>query len=148
MLKFKLFLSMLIIFSFFGCDKKVETGPAKINWDRDMCDRCVMVLSDRKNTLQLKDPNTQRVFKFDDIGCMVLWFKEENIEYKDTVEILITDAITGEWIDARKAFYATENITPMGYGFSGYKSKESTKDGKEFISYDEAVKRVLKIEGY
>lgn len=148
MFKFKLFLLSLIMFFLLGCEKKIDEGPAKIHWDRDMCVRCVMVLSDRKNTLQLKDPNTGRVFKFDDIGCMALWFEEENIDYKDSVKIWITDAKTGEWIDARKAFYTTNNITPMGYGFSGYKSKESIKEGEEIVSYDEAVKRVLKIEGY
>ncbi len=148
MLKFRLFLLPFMMLFLLGCEKKIDNGPANIHWDRDMCDRCVMVLSDRKNTLQLKDPNTGRVFKFDDIGCMALWFEEENIAYKNSVKIWITDSITGEWIDAREAFYTTENITPMGFGFSGYKSKEAIKEGEEIIGYDEAIKRVLKLEGY
>lgn len=148
MLKFRLFLLSFIVLFLLGCEKKIDNGPVNIHWDRDMCDRCVMVLSDRKNTLQLKDPNTGRVFKFDDIGCMALWFEEENIAYKDSVKIWITDSITGEWIDARAAFYTTGNITPMSFGFSGYKSKESIKEGEEIVGYDEVIKRVLKLEGY
>jgi hypothetical protein len=101
-----------------------------------------MVVSDRKHTLQLKDPNTRRVYKFDDIGCMALWFIEENIEYKDSVAIWITDADTGEWINAREAFYTTENVTPMAFGFSAHKSKASIKEGEEVISYDEVLKRI------
>jgi copper chaperone NosL len=142
MLKLKLFLSMLIIFSFLGCDKKVETGPAKINWDRDMCDRCVMVLSDRKNSVQLKDKTINKVYKFDDIGCMVLWFDEEKIAFKDIAEIWITDALTGEWINAREAFYTAQNVTPMAFGFSAYKLKESAKTGEEILTYEDVLKKI------
>jgi uncharacterized protein YkuJ len=127
---------------FLGCEREDSYGPAKIHWDRDMCDRCVMVLSDRKNTLQLRDPNTKRVYKFDDIGCMVLWFKEEGVVYKESVAIWITDAHTGEWINAREAFYTTNNITPMTFGFSAYKSKEFIKEGEEVITYNEVLKRI------
>ncbi|TKI69626.1 hypothetical protein FCU45_06095 [Sulfurimonas crateris] len=142
MLKFKIIIISLLAVMFLGCEKKDGDGPVKIHWDRDMCDRCVMVLSDRKNTLQLRDPNTKRVYKFDDIGCMGLWFNEENIAYKDSVAIWITDAHTAEWINAREAFYTTNNITPMAFGFSAYKSKEFIKEGEEVIAYDEVLKRI------
>lgn len=142
MVKFKIVLFLLLVSLFLGCEKKEAHGPVKINWDRDMCDRCVMVLSDRKHTLQLRDPDTKRVHKFDDIGCMALWFKEENIVYKDSVAIWITDMRTGEWINAREAFYTTSNITPMAFGFSAYKSKEFIKEGEEVITYDEVLKRI------
>jgi nitrous oxide reductase accessory protein NosL len=142
MLKFKLFLFSFVIFLFLGCEKEVQSGPAKINWDRDMCDRCVMVLSDRKNTVQLKHPQTKKVYKFDDIGCMVLWFNEENIDFKDSAEIWITDANSGEWCNARTAFYTTQNITPMAFGFSAYKSKESIKAGEEILTYEEVLKKI------
>jgi len=127
---------------FLGCQEKVEQGASKIHWDRDMCDRCVMVISDRKHTVQLKDPTTDKVYKFDDIGCMAIWFRDENIAFKDSAAIWITDAVTGEWIDAKAAFYTTGNLTPMAFGFSAYKSKESIKDANEIISYDEVLKRI------
>lgn len=138
----KLFLLSLVALLFLGCEEKVAGGPAKIHWDRDMCDRCVMVLSDRKNTLQLQNPTTKKVHKFDDIGCMVLWFEEEKIDFKDSVKIWVTDAITGEWIDARSAFYSSENVTPMAFGYSAHASKESIKSGVEILTYDEVVKKI------
>lgn len=138
----KLFLLSLFALLFLGCEEKVAGGPAKIHWDRDMCDRCVMVLSDRKNTLQLQNPTTKKVHKFDDIGCLVLWFEEEKIDFKDSVKIWITDAITGEWIDARSAFYSSENVTPMAFGYSAHASKESIKSGVEILTYDEVVKKI------
>jgi nitrous oxide reductase accessory protein NosL len=139
-----LFLGFLVFFML-GCENKVDRGVAKVHWDRDMCARCVMVVSDRHNTTQVIDPKTGKKYMFDDIGCMVLWFEDENIEWKNEAIIWITDVDTGEWIDARKAYYDTNNITPMAYGFSAHKSKESIKEGEEIIEFDEVVKRVKKI---
>ena len=130
-------------FGFSACEEKSKTDVAKVHWDRDMCARCVMVVSDRQNTTQARDPHTGKKYMFDDIGCMVLWFKEENIEWKDKAVVWITDVNTGEWINARTAFYDTENITPMAYGFSAHKTKETIKDGQEIVDYNEVVKRVL-----
>jgi len=145
----KLFYSIIFIFIFVlftGCNDKEQTkGASKIHWDRDMCARCVMVVSDRKNTVQLKDPNTHKQYVFDDIGCTILWFKDEKIPWRDTVKIWINDIDTGEWIDARTAFWDTSNITPMAYGFSAHKDKTKIKKGEEIIDFNEVIKRVIKI---
>jgi len=146
----KLFLktiAILIIFvNVIGCDKEpANTNPRQVHWDRDMCVRCAMVVSDRDNTTQVINPLTHKVYMFDDIGCMILWFKDEQIEWKDKAVIWITDTKTGKWIDARKAFYDTENITPMAYGFSAHKSKDTIAKDQEIIDYNEVVKRVKKI---
>jgi len=130
---------------FTGCEEAPKSEIAKVHWDRDMCARCVMVVSDRKNTTQVKDPNTGKKYMFDDIGCAVLWFKDEKISWKDQAVIWITDVNTGEWIDARTAFYDTENITPMAYGFSAHKTKATIKQGQEIVDYEELSKRVIKI---
>lgn len=142
MLKIKRLLPLVAISLFLGCQDSPKNGPAKIHWDRDMCDRCVMVLSDRKNSAQLQHPTTNKVYKFDDIGCMVLWFDEENIDFKDTAKIWVTDSKSGEWIDARSAFYTSENVTSMAFGFSAHVSKELIKEGEEILTYDEVVKKI------
>jgi len=145
-LKYFIFLIIaLLAFSFSACEKKSTTGVAEVHWDRDMCTRCVMVVSDRKNTTQVRNPETGKKFMFDDIGCMALWFDEEQISWKDKAVIWITDVNSGEWIDAREAFYDTENVTPMAYGFSAHKTKDTIKDGKEIIDFNEVIQRVEKI---
>jgi len=133
------------LMTFNGCQEKEGSHARSIHYDRDMCARCAMVVSDRHNTTQVINPKTHKNYKFDDIGCMILWFEEENIPWKDQAIIWVTDVDTGEWIDARKAYYDTENITPMAYGFSAHKSKEQIKEGQEIIGYDEVVKRVKKL---
>jgi len=141
----KLLLVALSVLTFSACEKKDMSGVAKVHWDRDMCARCVMVVSDRHNTTQARNPKTGKKYMFDDIGCMALWFEEENITWRESAIVWITDVETGEWIDAKKAYYDTENITPMAYGFSAHKSKESIKEGQEIVDYDEVLRRVIKI---
>jgi len=138
----KFLILIFLIFGFWACDKKNSTEVKEVHWDRDMCARCVMVVSDRHNTTQVINPETGKSYMFDDIGCMVLWFRDEHIKWKDKAIIWITDKKTGKWIDAKKAFYDTENVTPMGYGFCAYKSKDSIKKGQEIIDFNEVVKRV------
>jgi len=141
----KLLLVALSVLTFSACEKKDMSGVAKVHWDRDMCARCVMVVSDRHNTTQARNPKTGKKYMFDDIGCMALWFEEENIMWRESAIVWITDVNTGEWIDAKKAYYDTENITPMAYGFSAHKSKQSIKEGQEIVDYDEVLRRVIKI---
>ncbi len=141
----KILISAFLVLSFSACQEKDKTSVSKVHWDRDMCARCVMVVSDRKNTTQVRHPDTGKKYMFDDIGCMVLWFEEEQIEWKDRAIVWITDVNTGKWINARTAFYDTENITPMAYGFSAHETKATIKEGQEIVDYNEVVKRVIKI---
>jgi len=137
--------NFLFLILFTGCKEQSKTDVATVHWDRDMCARCVMVVSDRHNTTQVRDPKTGKKYMFDDIGCAILWFKDKKIAWKDQAIIWITDVTTGEWIDARKAFYDTENITPMAYGFSAHKSKDNIKKGQEIVDFEELSRRVIKI---
>ena len=99
--KFLLLFSLLL---FTACEKKISTEVKKVHWDRDMCERCKMVVSDRKNTVQVINPKTGRSYMFDDIGCTVLWFKDDKIEWENNATIWINDITTGKWIDAKKPF--------------------------------------------
>lgn len=141
-LKFLGLLSLLLLLS--SCEKKISHEHEEMHWDRDMCDRCRMVVSERNHAAQVVNPETGQSFKFDDIGCVVLWFKEENITWKDKAKIWITDVKTSKWIDARISYYDNLHITPMAYGFSANEKKESIKEGSEIIDFNEMVKRVEK----
>ncbi|WP_201337697.1 MULTISPECIES: nitrous oxide reductase accessory protein NosL [unclassified Nitratiruptor] len=132
---------IFISLAFWGCSKKDYTKePAKMHWDRDMCERCKMAISERKFAVQAVDEQG-RVYKFDDIGCYFLWHKLEHPEIK-IKKIWITDAKTGKWIDAKKAKYVQNYITPMGYGFGALTPQEAPKDA---LSFDEVRKAVEKI---
>jgi nitrous oxide reductase accessory protein NosL len=140
-------LLFLLVVSFNGCEKKqITTELQEVHWDRDMCERCKMVTSDRQHSVQVINPKTGKSYMFDDIGCAVLWFEEENIPWKDQAKVWITDVDTGTWIDAREAFYDADNITPMAYGFAAHMKKEHIKEGKTVIYYDDLTQKVTEIE--
>lgn len=142
-------LKALTIFSFtlflVACEKKISHEHKEIHWDRDMCDRCKMVISERNYAAQVVNPQNGNIYKFDDLGCVVLWFKEENITWKDSAKIWVADVKTSKWLDARVISYDTMNVTPMAYGFGAHENKSSIKDGQEIIDFNEVSKRVSKI---
>lgn len=142
---FKTLIIILILFNFTACEKKISTEVKEIHWDRDMCSRCVMVVSDRNQTVQVSNPQNGEVHVFDDIGCAILWFRDQNIKWQNEAIIWINDIKTSKWINARTAFYDTMNITPMAYGFGAHEIKEEIQAGLEVIDYEEVKKRVLVI---
>jgi nitrous oxide reductase accessory protein NosL len=147
MKKFKLYLFILLSFSLFftGCEKKKIGGIAKIHWDRDVCVRCQMAISERKYAFEIINPKSGKVYKFDDIGCAVLWMDEQKISWKQKAILWITDAKTGKWIDARTAYYTNDSITPMAYGIAAYSKKDIPK-GEKIISLNGAKKTIYEVE--
>jgi len=139
-----LYLSLMILF--IGCQKRDMTSLREVHWDRDMCQRCKMVVSDRNHTLQLINTQNGKSYMFDDIGCMVLWLKDENIEWFSTAKVWITDASTGRWIDGKKALYEDGYITPMAYGFSANQNPQMLKNRDQNLSLDDIFQLIIKIE--
>lgn len=102
-----------------GCSGDPGTGPVDVKWDRDACDRCRMVLSDRHHSAQIRGGpvgEKAKVYLFDDLGCAVIWLDDQPWRANPAIEIWVNDHRNGEWIDARKAWYVTGQTTPMAYG--------------------------------
>jgi nitrous oxide reductase accessory protein NosL len=135
-----------IISIFSGCEKKIDTGLQEVHWDRDMCNLCKMVISERHYAVQVINPDSGKSYMFDDIGCAVLWFNEEDIPWENKALIYINDSISGDFIDARKAYYDTNSRTPMDYGFGAYKNKDDIKSNKKILTYEEVRLRILRGE--
>jgi hypothetical protein len=142
---FLLFLTLFSLFAFNGCEKKPVGAVQQMHWDRDMCERCKMAISERKFAVQIIDPKTGKDYKFDDIGCAVLWLDEEKIPWKDQAIIWITDAKTGKWIDARTAKYADGAITPMAFGFGAY-TEETLPQGANVLDFATIARKIEEIE--
>ena len=99
-----------------------------------------MAISERKFAVQVIDPKTHKHYKFDDIGCAIKWMQENDVPWKDRAIVWVTDAKTGKWIDARKAYWASGKISPMGFGFGAYEKREDA--GAHPLSFDEVVKKI------
>jgi hypothetical protein len=99
-------------------------GMAEIKWDRDTCVRCRMVISDRRFAAQARGGPSDLAFKFDDIGCLVFWLKEQAWGTDPGVRLWVADAASKPdrqiWIDPRQAHYLAGKTSPMGYNFAAY----------------------------
>lgn len=110
---------ILAVFLLAACSGDPGTGPVEVKWDRDTCERCRMVLSDRHHSAQVRGGpagEKARVFMFDDIGCAVIWLEDKSWKDDPRTEIWVSDRRSGEWLDARKAAYVGGELTPMEYG--------------------------------
>ncbi|MES9905186.1 MAG: hypothetical protein ABW168_21240 [Sedimenticola sp.] len=103
-----------------ACSGDPGTGVKEVKWDRDACERCRMVLSDRFHSAQVRfspaGGKRSKVLKFDDIGCAALWLEDKPFRDDPKTEIWVTDHRSGDWIDATKAHYVKGHLTPMEYG--------------------------------
>ncbi len=110
----------LLILFLTACSGKPDTGPVKVRWDSDRCERCAMAVSDRSYSAQIRGGavgEKAKAYKFDDIGCALIWLEEQAWKTNPAVEIWVNDYRQPEaWIDATKAWYVKDNITPMDYG--------------------------------
>jgi nitrous oxide reductase accessory protein NosL len=141
-----LLFGLLFAFGFAGCEKKDIGALHEVHWDRDMCVRCKMVVSERHHGVQVIDMQSGKYYMFDDVGCMVLWFDENRFAWEKEAKIWITDMKTGKWIDAKTAFYDTINITPMAYGIAAHETNQTIKAGEEIIDFEQMRERVREIE--
>jgi len=139
------FLIILPFFGFTGCEKKPVGAVHEMHWDRDMCERCKMAISERKFAVQMIDPQSGKVYKFDEIGCGILWMDEEKIPWKDKAIIWVNDAKSGKWIDARKAKYVEGAITPMAFGFAAY-TEATLPNGAKTHNFSEVSQKIKEIE--
>ena len=101
-------------------------GMAEIKWDRDTCNRCSMVISDRRFACEVRGGPDNVVFKFDDPGCMAFWLREKAEKYpwmadpSTKVWIADFDSKSREemhWLDPKRAWFVTRT-SPMGYNFA------------------------------
>lgn len=135
-----LMLTMLVA----GCSRQADTGPVEVRWDKETCERCAMAVSDRNYSAQVRGGSADkktRVYKFDDIGCAVIWLDKQAWKADARTEIWVTDYRNGKWIDARKANYVTGKVTPMGYGLG---AQSDPIEGA--LDFAEASKHIYKVE--
>ena len=136
--------SLLIVLMLSACTQEELTGPGEVRWDQETCARCTMSIGDRKFAAQIRGGATgskTRLYKFDDIGCAVIWLDKQPWIDDPRTEIWVTDHRNGKWIDAENASYVTGKNTPMGYGLGA-----QDVAGEGLLNYSLAVEHIYKVE--
>lgn len=137
-------LSLLLLWLLSACGQQQDTGPVDVRWDRESCSRCAMSVSDHNYSAQVRGAESGKktqVYKFDDIGCAVIWLDKQLWKDDSRTEVWVTDYRDGSWIDARKASYITGRVTPMAYGLGA--QPETIEGGLDFAA---ASKHVYTVE--
>ncbi len=127
-----------------SCSEEKNTGPGEVRWDREICTRCAMAVSDPKFSAQVRGGESDKkmkLYKFDDLGCAVIWLDQQKWKDDPRTEIWINDSETEKWIDAKKAWYVKVNNTPMDYGLGAVVEQ---KDGS--FNFEQAKKHVYSVE--
>ncbi len=138
-MKTKLLFVMAMLVLLTGCKDDQATGPVDIKYDREVCEYCKMIISDPRFAAEVRLTKGGKVFKFDDMGGVILWLQHEKPGETPQTEIWVRDMKTGtKWLDAKKAFYIGKQHSPMEYGFGAVAEKETNA-----ISFAEMRKQVI-----
>ncbi len=114
----------LMAFGVAGCAGPNPEEAPKIRYGEDVCRQCRMSIDDARFSAAFFDGRglTQ---KFDDIGCMKIYSKENQAPPRAWVH----DYASGEWLEVREAFFVVSAsvTTPMNYGVTAFSSKDEAE---------------------
>ncbi|ADD67727.1 hypothetical protein Dacet_0949 [Denitrovibrio acetiphilus DSM 12809] len=128
-----------------GCGNS-EPKPCKINYDRDACKRCLMLLSDPRFCAQVAHKTNGTHEVFEDMGCAVIWL-DETKGWDDYVMFVPNiNNPEKEWIKADDAVFADGYLTPMSYGIAAHKEKSTVDPENNILTKEEAFAVIRKID--
>ena len=138
----------LVLLLLGACSAPDATGPGEVRWDRETCTRCSMAIGDRLYAAQVRGAASgekTRLYKFDDIGCALIWLQQQPWKDNARTEIWVADHRNGNWLDARSAYYLKDRISPMNYGLGAI--PEMTEGALNFTQAKEHIMTVDKARG-
>lgn len=81
------------------------SGPEPIRYGQDNCHACKMTLTDRRFGAEIVTVKG-RVYKFDDLNCMVGYLKSGNIAAENIAQTVAVDfKKTGQFVDVERALF-------------------------------------------
>jgi nitrous oxide reductase accessory protein NosL len=99
------------------------------------CTECgMMVQMDSKFTSKITQG--EQTLYFCDIGDLFSYLKKKNMKETGAE---VKDYKTGEWINARKAYYVNSSKkfrTPMGWGIAAFKDKNEASKAGDIMDFD------------
>ena len=140
------FISLFIfVFSLYSCN--VEPEP--INYGKDECEHCRMLISDNRFGAEMVT-DKGKIFKYDSIECLVDDALAKNLIADESQTLLVTDFYNPEkLIECKTSSYIhNENIrSPMGLNVSSFSNdadvqKFLSENGGQKISWLEVIEMV------
>lgn len=118
-----LYISILILFVVAGCG---TTEPEALNYGKDVCQHCKMVIADEKFGAELIT-NKGKIYKFDSAECLIdlISDKSQKIDTVGAQLLVINFAKPATFINGRAAFFLKDKgyQSPMGGNIVPFDSK-------------------------
>lgn len=102
------------------------TGPEPIRYGQDNCHACKMTLMDKRFGAEIVTAKG-KVFKFDDLNCLVNWLKSGEVPTGNIAQIVAVDfQKTGQFVDVEQAcFLQNEALkSPMRGDVASFSSQK------------------------
>lgn len=125
----RIIISGILLITLVSC--KVEPEP--LHFGQDACHTCKMTLMDKKFGAELVT-SKGKVYKFDDVNCMLTFYNSGQIEPRDFAYRLVVDfSGDGKLIDAPDAFYLKSPAikSPMASQIAAFGKKEKMDNAKK-----------------
>jgi len=113
---------LLCVIGLFSC----STDPQPLVYGKDACYSCKMTLADKKFGAEVVT-RKGKVYKFDDVNCMINFLNSGYVEEYDIAYRLVVDFANPEkLIDANQAFFlkSDEIKSPMASQVAAFERKE------------------------
>lgn len=139
-------IATLVLFPLATMLNSCSTDPVPLEYGKDVCHSCKMVLMDNKFGAELVT-NKGKVFKFDDINCLLKYYNADESEHTNYAHKLVIDFTKpGTLIDANNSHYlkADEINSPMASHIAAFEDYELMKENKKkwkgiYLSWGEVV---------
>ena len=125
-------LAGILLFSLLSC--KIEPEP--LQYGKDACHTCKMTLVDKKFGAELVSKKG-KIFKFDDINCMLNFYNSGVIKPEEFENRLVVDfSQPATLIDATNAFYLKSPgiKSPMASQVAAFQQKENMEDQQKQLT--------------
>jgi copper chaperone NosL len=119
----------------YGC----TVEPEPLVYGTDVCYTCKMTLMDEKFGAEIVT-NKGKVYKFDDINCMLGFYHSDFEEQGNIAHLLVIDfAQPNQLIDATNSWYLKSELirSPMASGIAAFATEE------EYSQYKKEWKAIL-----
>lgn len=119
---------LIAMMSFTAC----ETGPEPIRFGKDNCHHCKMTMTDKRFGAEIVTQKG-KVYKFDDLNCLVNFIKSGELKPEQIAHTLAVDfKKTGQFVEVQQAFFLENDAikSPMRAdiaSFSDQKDLEAVK---------------------
>jgi len=119
-----------------ACGTANAEGPPDINYGRDICVQCGMIINEAKFATAYEVADGEDLI-FDDIGGMVLHFRDTGQDMEASAA-WVHDYETEEWLVASEAvFVPTLSVTsPMGHSILAFASEERAQSFADDVGAD------------